>query len=388
MNNLKTAGIVCEFNPFHYGHKYIIEYAKNNLNADAVICIMSGSFVQRGDTAVFDKWSRAKTAVQNGADLVIELPVYYVLQSAQKFAYGAIKILNDLNCVDMLAFGSENSNMDLLNKISDLLYAEPEQFKSVIKDELKKGGGYPYAIDTAIKKSIDGNITLMPNDRLAINYLTALKKLNSNIQPAAIKRNNLYHSDIADNLFASATAVRKMIANKEDFSKFAPNYNNVCIYDIKNIESLILGFFRTVKADAIKNTVGFEDGFENLVIRAARKSRTLNEFYDMLTSKRYTNHRVRRAVLCALLGISGEFTADYVRPLAFNKTGAKILSAVKANSHLPVIAKTADFNINKHSMLNIDIRATDIASLCAQDINYRIAGKDYITSPALVTSEL
>ncbi len=383
MKNYKTVGTVCEYNPFHYGHSYNFNKAKKDLNADYTVCVMSGSFVQRGDVAIFDKWARAKCAVLNGADLVVELPCYYVLQSAKNFAYGAIKLLDSIG-VDFLTFGSENGNLDYIKKVADILYNEPKEFKDELKKLLDSGMGYPYAMENAIKRIMGTDFSLNPNDSLGINYLNALKELKSDIIPYTVKRVNNYHLTDAEGEFASATAIRNMIAENIDSSKYAPV---ICepTYSLNNIEALILGHLRILPGDKdFSGISGMENGLDIRIMECAKKSTSLKEFFKMLSCKRYTDHRLRRAVLCLILGIENGYKMDYIRPLAFNKNGAKILKDIKESCSLKIISKTADFDLKPDSMLNLDIKSTDLASLCCNDKKKRYAGKDYSISPVFI----
>ncbi len=382
MKDYKLIGTVCEYNPFHYGHKYNLDKAKRHFNADYTVCVMSGSFVQRGDVAIYDKWSRAECAVKYGADLVLELPVYYTMQSAKNFCFGGVKVLNSVGA-DFLTFGSECGDIDFLKSVADVIKCEPEPFKETLKEELKKGVGYPSAIQKAIKGTLGCDYTLSPNDSLAVNYLIAIDELKSNIVPFTIKRENSYHDTLPGEEFASATAIRNMIFNNENHEKYAP-LCDAPTHSIKNIESLILGYLRISTAEAFKNITGIEDGLDLRIIECAKKSGTLEQFYKNLSTKRYTDHRLRRAVLSCIMGINKSYTMDYIRPLAFNRNGAKILSDLKKNCPLTIISKTADFKPSKDSMFNLDIKATDIASLCSEDESGRFAGKDYTKSPIFI----
>ncbi|MGE5678719.1 MAG: nucleotidyltransferase family protein, partial [Pseudomonadota bacterium] len=216
---MKTVGIVSEYNPFHNGHKYHIEAAKDACNADHAICIMSGSFVQRGEPAIFDKWSRAKMAVMNGADLVVELPVVYACQPAEIFAFGAVNILNGMRIVDHICFGSELGDTDVLHTLARLLHEEPEDFSILLREQLGKGASYPRAVSAALSsylgrenEAIVADILGNPNNVLGIEYIKALRTLGSLIEPVAVKRVASGHNDegITGNI-ASATAVRREI---------------------------------------------------------------------------------------------------------------------------------------------------------------------------------
>ena len=377
----KTVGIVCEYNPFHYGHRYHIEKAKEISGADACVCIMSGSMVQRGEPAIYDKWQRAKTAIDQGADLIIELPAYYALQSADNFAYGAVAMLDRLGVVDSLCFGAETDDIELLTKAAGIIANPTEEYQNAISSKIGSGSSYPEACEYALRKCID--ITehefFSPNNTLGICYIAALKRLNSDIEPLCIKRANDYHSSASSDGFMSASAIRAMIASGEDYKSFAPDYSAFVSYSLLNADSYILGFFRNADAKSLADVKGYEDGLANRVISAAKKACTSNEMYAMCTTKRYTLHRIKRFCACAMLGIRGEHEPSYVRILGMNKKGSALIKNIKKLSALSIVTKAADFEGN--AMYDMDIRATDFAALCADETAERYCGKDFLKSP-------
>ena len=217
---MSICAIIAEYNPFHNGHKYQIQKAKELTGASNIVVIMSGNFVQRGVPAMYDKWQRTKTAIDNDVDVVFELPVIYSSASAEYFAYGAISILNKLNSIDYLCFGCEFDDISILNKISDTILDEPTEYKNLLDKELKKGISYPVARSNALKNTLKKEfdeklieqIMLDPNNILAIEYLKALKITSSKIKPIAVKRIGTSHSslDIESN-YASSTAIRQFL---------------------------------------------------------------------------------------------------------------------------------------------------------------------------------
>ena len=220
----KVLGIIAEYNPFHNGHLYHINESKKAVNADYVVAIISGNFVQRGDTSLVDKWSKAEMAIKNGADLVIELPLLYSISSAENFAEGGIKMLNSFNIVDYISFGSELCDVNTLNEFADVLFHEPKEFVSVLNHELSKGFSYPKARENALLMYLNdirkyANILSSPNNILAIEYLKALKKYKSSIVPVSINRNKVdYNSTEIVDGFASATAIRKIAMTNDVWS--------------------------------------------------------------------------------------------------------------------------------------------------------------------------
>ncbi len=232
---LNVVGIIAEYNPFHNGHKYLIEEAKKKANAEFAVSVMSGNFTQRGETSIVDKFEKAKMAVNNGVDLVIELPTVYSVSSAENFAEGGVRILENLGIITHIAFGIEEESLTELNSIAEILENEPEEFKRILQEELKIGSSFPTARRNAIvkytKKEKYGEIISKPNNILAIEYLKALKKLNSKIIPIGIKRKNVDYNDenIVEN-FASSSKIREIVKEVIKITK-SQNY-----FEDKNVQ--------------------------------------------------------------------------------------------------------------------------------------------------------
>lgn len=388
-----VVAIIGEYNPLHNGHAYHIQKTKEMTNADYVIAIISGSFVQRGNVSLIDKWSKADMALLNGVDLVIELPTVYSISSAENFAYGAIKILNSLKIVDNLSFGSEFCDLEVLEKIADVLTNEPPEFKTLLEHELSKGVSFPKARENALLMYLNdirkyANILSSPNNILAIEYLKALRKTKSKMKPLAVQRINVGYNDLEiKNNFASATAIRKKIIDNTPagISKLMPSssykilYNSIrkghYVKDITSFEKEILYSLRRMYTDEIAELPDVVEGLENSIQNAADSCNTLAEFMNIVKSKRYTSTRLQRILLYALLGITKEDMKTsykinpYVRILGMNNKGKELLSLIsRSNPKLNVITsvkKFMDSNPNKdlQNMLNIDINATNIYTL-------------------------
>lgn len=333
-----NTGIICEFNPFHSGHKYLIDTVKEN--SDAVICIMSGNFVQRGAFAVYDKFKRTETAIKNGADLVIELPCVYSLMSAEGFAKNAVKILEATNTADEIAFGAECDNIDALKEIAERISACDAQ----IKEELKKGISYPAARKNAVKSDLLDT----PNNILAIEYLRHTK-----LPCRAVKRIGKGH-DTDDEKF-SASAIRKSLANEE-------------ICTLKNCEKAVLAKLRSMNKEDFLKIEDVSEGLENRIYRAVRTSTTLDELYDNIKTKRYTHSRIRRIILKAYLGITKDYSYSppYIRILGFNEKGKELLSEMKKNASLPIISRLSDvknLDENCRKLFELECRCTDLYNL-------------------------
>ena len=338
---MKTAAVICEYNPFHNGHKHHIERTKSDFGATHIAAVMSGNFTQRGDVAIFDKFTRAKTALENGADLVLELPVCASLGSAEQFAAGAVNIINSLNCVNLLSFGSECGDIELLKETAGaVVFAEQtNEFYGM----MRRGLAYPGALVKTIEKYYDDDIikTLSaPNNTLAVEYLKALAETGSAAEPVTIKRRGAEHdSDKIGNNTASASLLRNMIINGKDVSSLTP-----CVFpkeyaDISRLETAILFKLRTMTAREIGNAPNVLHGLENRIYKTVRAARSLSELMVLLKTKRYTLARLRRIVLCCFLGITKNDAKQkpaYIRILGMNTKGREILAAAKPS--LPVDA--------------------------------------------------
>ncbi len=389
----KVLGIIAEYNPFHNGHLYHINESKKAVNADYVVAIISGNFVQRGDTSLVDKWSKAEMAIKNGADLVIELPLLYSISSAENFAEGGIKMLNSFNIVDYISFGSELCDVNTLNEFADVLFHEPKEFVSVLNHELSKGFSYPKARENALLMYLNdirkyANILSSPNNILAIEYLKSLKKYKSSIVPVSINRNKVdYNSTEIVDGFASATAIRKIAMTNDVWSlrQAMPKSSFDIMYDClrsgKTVSSLskfekeIIYNLRKMSVSEIANLPDVSEGLEYSIKNAANSCNTIDELISIVKSKRYTTTRLRRILVYCLLGITKKDIQDsrkvipYARVLGFNDKGKELLSGIShANPKLDIVTsvkrymETSNNRILKN-MLAKDIFATDIYTL-------------------------
>ena len=385
----KVLGIVAEYNPFHNGHLYHLEQSKKITGSTYTVAVMSGNFTQRGNTAIIDKWSRAKAALDCGVDLVIELPLIYSISSAENFADGAIKILESLNVVDYISFGAESDNIDILDKCADILYQEPKEYKNLLSHELSKGLSFPKARENALMIYLNNirkfsNTLSLPNNILGIEYLKALKKYKSKISPIAIPRYEVGYNDLGyTNNISSATAIRNIVKNNGfDILKNlmpAPSYSMLMenikighiVPDISVFEKEIIYILRRMSTTEIANLPDVSEGLEFAIKNAANSCNSIVEFLNIIKSKRYTSTRIQRILLYALLRITkkdmniSKKTIPYLRVLGFNKRGKFLISeASKSNPKLKVITsvkKFTDTNLNKNHELLItkDIWATN-----------------------------
>ena len=362
-------------------------------NANYTICVVSGNFVQRGNTSIIDKWTKAEMALKGGADLVIELPTVYSVSSAENFAEGAVKLLNSLGIVDNIAFGMEAKDISLLNNIATVLYQEPKEYITILNHELSKGISFPKARENAvmiylndIKKYI--NVMTSSNNILAIEYLKALKKLRSTMYPVGIPREKVLYNDefIVDD-FASATAIRRMITRGEyeEIRKVMPkfSYNLLAnsvnqgkyVIDLAIFQKEILYILRKMTVDEIAQLPDVSEGLENAIKNASDSCNNLMDFISIVKSKRYTQTRIQRILVYALLGITkkdmeiSKKVTPYIRILGVSNRGKSLISEIsKMNNNIPVITSVKKFiteskNKNLKRLLQIDINATDIYTL-------------------------
>ena len=389
----KVLGIIAEYNPFHNGHLYHLEQAKKLTGSSYTVAVISGNFTQRGSTALIDKWSRAEIALNCGVDLVLELPTLYATSSAENFADGAVKILKSFKVVDYLAFGAETSDMDLLEPIADVLYKEPKAYKMLLANELKKGVSFPKARENALMLYLGDirkylNVLSSPNNILGLEYMKSLKKYNSIIKPVAITRFEAGYNDISySGNIASATAIRNIIKNG-NFKVLrklvpAPSYgilmDNIkqghIIPDLSVFERQIIYNFRKMSLSEIAELPDVSEGLENSIKKVANSCNTVNEFLNLIKSKRYTSTRIQRILIYSLLGITKKDMAlskkvnPYIRVLGFNKRGKFLISEIaKANPKLDIITSVKRFidtssNKNLKSVLEKDNWATNVYSI-------------------------
>lgn len=363
-----SVGLISEFNPFHYGHQYIIEKIRE-LTGEPVICIMSGPFVQRAEPAIADKYMRTEAALKCGAAAVIELPTKFATAAARNFAQGGISVLKNISGVKSLAFGVETDNPQLLYEIAEI--KKLPQTNVIIKDELLKGFSYPTAMANAITKaSSKGNlfkkVLSQPNNILAIEYIDALT--DSDIKPLPIKRiGNNYHDKSLDNKYASATAIREGIDSGIDVKDYMPPAMSSLITqapDQNLFESLVLYAIRRLSLDEISQLPDIEPGMEYLIKKAANQ-KSISEVIEKLKSKRYTYARLKRTLLHALLGINMQIMSDITnvktRVLGVKKEHKSLLSDLSSNIIARNSEATPDF-INDDSV-RIDAFADDVYAL-------------------------
>lgn len=377
---MKISSVIAEFNPFHNGHEYLIKETKKE--SDAVICVMSGSFVQRGDVALFDKWTRAKAAVMCGADLIIELPAVYAVSTAERFAAGAVSLIEKLGCADEIVFGSEAGDLKKLTEAAELTCTESPEISKKIKAYLNSGLSFPVARQKAYSGIIDDGILTNPNNILAVEYIKAALKNNCSVKFRTLQRIGDYHSTQASGKYASATALRKFILSGKDISNYIPSniceiYKSASLYNIDKLNNTIIYLLRTTELNQLREINDVTEGLEYALKKAGNEYSDIGSVISAVSGKRYTKTKISRILISLLLGIDKKIIysyPSYARILAFNNLGREIIKKI----NIPTIVKVADFTDN-NEMFNIDITATNVASLCS-DKN-KESGKDYKTSP-------
>ena len=351
-------GIVAEFNPFHNGHKYLIDSIKNN-GENTVTVVMSESFVQRGECACVSPNARTRMALECGADLVLSLPVPYATASAERFALGGLSVLGGLGCVDALAFGSESNNAEMLKKCADVLVSKA--LSEALEKYLNEGVSFPVARQKAVEEINGKKIaeTLSsPNNILGVEYIKAINKLGLNMDINPIVREGVAHdSEEANGAFCSASAIRDMLENNQSPDVFLPEESlNILNEEIKNqkapasyskLETAILYRLRSMSVEDFKVLPDVSEGLEYRLFDAVKTSLCLEEILEKVKTKRYTHSRIRRIIVCAFLGIKKEDVmapVPFIRVLGFNEKGAKILKKAKETATLPIVTKSSEIN--------------------------------------------
>ncbi|MEA4852736.1 MAG: nucleotidyltransferase [Christensenella sp.] len=391
---MKIAGITAEYNPFHQGHQYHILQTSKKSGAEAIICIMSGNFTQRGEPAVFDKWSRAKAAVLGGADLVLELPFAYAVQSAEQFAFGAVSILDKLNCVSCLSFGMENGSLNDLTKLAHFLAKESQEYSYLLKNSLDTGLSYPAARAAVLSRllpEIGAHLYSSPNNILALEYLKAIETLQSSLQPVSILRcGGAYHDKFPHKTFASATALRRQIldcgiASVSDEN--IPLAEKQCYANSPVFPSSLYPYaafrLRQMSISKISKIFGVSEGLEYKIFETVKKANSYDTFISMIKSKRYPHSRLQRLLLYCFMGITKEQMTEamnaevYARVLCIKKEKLWLLSYLSKHASIPLITKAAQFPQN-NPLFDLDLKASDLYGLLGDQKKIAPSRRDFI----------
>lgn len=406
---MKVSSVICEYNPLHNGHIHHLKTVREN-GADAIVAVMSGNFVQRGDVAVMEKLARANLALKAGADLVIELPVIWSLSPADQFAAGGIAILDALQVVDEISFGCECGDIELLKTAADVCYDCQTEYADTLRYFTRKGNSYPAVLQELVTQIAGSEIAAVlsqSNNTLAVAYLNALKNRNSRIKPFAVQRKGAAHDSMtvesepqinfqsetqneSKDLFASASYIRRCLDENIDCRKMVPSASwkeisssqkNGLLANLRNLERPILYKLRTMEPEEIAEIA--EVGAQGLAYRIyqARTATSLNELMEQLRTKRYPASRLRRILLHMLIGIKKEdiySLPPYGRVLAFNSTGRKVLALSKGIRTLPFaesLKRLSNQNEAAKKCAHLESKATDIYQLACNNIG--MAGSDF-----------
>lgn len=394
-------GLITEYNPFHNGHKYHLQKSIEDTHCTGVVCVMSGNFMQRGIPAIIDKWKRAEMAVKNGVDLVLELPLVYSISSAESFAFGGVSLLDSLGIIDNLYFGSEEGSVNKLESVAEVLSSEPAEYKIFLKEYLNSGLPFHSSREKAVSKYLGydiSNIISNSNNILGIEYIKAIKKLNSNIKPVTLKREGSNYNDKnLNSSFSSATSIRKHLKDhsleylknslpKSSFEILSELYESNYPFIFEEDMFKYIKYKLLINDNSLSNLPDISEGLDNKILKEVISSSSIDELILKVKSKRYTYTRISRILAQSFLNL-GEYNLSelvktpiqYARVLAFNSNGRNILKQIKFNSSVQIITKMPQHNLC--DMLKIDIKGTKAYSILNDKVNPM---DDYLKSPIII----
>lgn len=396
---MQIAGIVAEYNPFHTGHAYQISQTRKLLGQDtAIIAVMSGNWVQQGGCAIGDKWLRARLALMGGADLVLELPTVWAASTAESFARGAVDILNGTGVADVLSFGSECGDVERLKCVAACL--DSPSYREKLGRYLNQGLTFAACRQTAVEELIGqdmGGLLATPNNNLGVEYIRALNGRNSTIRPITVLRQGAAHNSISDEVqeFVSATQIRRdLLESRQD--RIAGYLDPAALEWLKelpsmaNIERALLLLLRGMTAEMWEKIPdsGAAEGLPQRLVRAGRQCTSVEEFFELTKTKRYTRARLNRLLLWAYLGIRDQDVPDsppYIRVLGFNSIGQEVLKEMKKRAALPVVTKPAhgkELDDRGRRLFEIESKCTDLYDLCFERI--KTPGREWTTGPVII----
>lgn len=411
---MNVLGIIAEYNPFHMGHAYQIETLKKETNADYVIIAMSGNFVQRGAPALLDKYTRTHMALNNGADLVLELPALFASASAEYFAKGGVSLLHNTGVVTHLGFGAESTNLSLLQEISNILIQTPSVFEKQLQKELRNGVSFPVARAIALETVLIAaghtdipeiqSILSSPNNILAIEYLKALSVLNSPIIPCPLlRKGHGYHDTSISQEFCSASAIRRYLHSNSDHSpnpvwkgsampipafELLSAYPHAFLFE-DDFSQLVHYKLLTDTVDGLAEYADSSLDLANRIYHMRHSFTSWAQFCTLIKTKNITYTRISRLLLHLLLNIKAEdyelfhcpSPVPYLRVLGFRKSASPLLSFIKQSGNVPLI--TSMSGVQKQlppqtfSYLQTDITASDIYNLV---LNTKGIGREKLLS--------
>lgn len=391
-------GIIAEYNPFHSGHQYHIEEIKRRYGEDcSIVCVMSGNWVQRGDSAICDKWSRAHMALHGGADLIIELPTLWATASAEHFADGAVSILVDTGLIDSISFGSECGDISILEQTATCLLSD--DYKVTLRDYLSNGLSFPSARQKAVSDHF-GDIAdclQSANNTLGVEYIKAIQTRNAPIASSTIKREGVAHDSLnPSSHFASASFIRQQLlsGHSDEVTSYVSKQNLGILLNegLSSLSYCTRGVFSRLRSMDKESFLALPDsgeGLHNLLHTSAMQAKSLDELYMLIKSKRYTHARIRRLVLWAYLGLK---EADrpkkppYLRILGMNEKGQSLLKQMKKTASIPIITKAAhikQLGDESRRVFELEVRSTALYDLCRANFETTPAKSEYTQNPIL-----
>ena len=364
----KVVGIVCEYNPFHNGHLYQINKIKKKYDSPIIIACLSSTFTQRGELSVLNKWEKTKVALENGIDIVIELPYVYATQSSDIFASYSVSLLNKLY-VDVLCFGSEREDIESIKKAARY-QVEDINFDIITKKYLNEGISYPTALNKALNELCNISIT-EPNDLLALSYLKEIYRNGYFMDVYNIKRTSSYHDLDSNAKVVSASNIRTRLLNKQNIKDKVPNN----VYELLKDKVLETKYFEYLKykiltEEDLEKYVDVDEGLNTRIKKAILKSNSLDELIKNIKTKRYTYNKISRMlnhIFCSFTKEDNKKVRylEYIRILGFTDKGRKYLNEIKSEITLPILNK---YN-TKYDALRIEKRITELYSYIYEDIN-------------------
>ena len=376
---VKTVGLICEYNPFHNGHLYHINKTKKLYPDSKLILVLSGNVTMRGELSCLDKWEKTEIALLHGIDLVVEIPFTHASQAADVFCYASVKLLSLLK-VDTIVFGSEADSIDNLKKCAEIQLYDKD-YEKLVSAYLSEGMNYPTSLSKALKE-ITGIDISTPNDILGLGYVKEIIKNNHDINPVTIKRTNDYHNEDLEGDISSATSIRKALINNKSIEGTVPD--NVFPYLSKKI--FFLGnyfFYLKYKILSDPDLTIYQTVDEDIVSRIYKyinQSNSLEEFIDNIKTRYYTFNRLMRMCSHILFSFTKEEASrsseiSYIRVLGFSDTGKKHLNAIKKDIDVPIIS---NYSNDKDNFLDIEMRVTKILGLLQGE---DFVNREYKTKP-------
>jgi len=396
---MHTIGLIAEYNPFHSGHRYHIEQIRESFGQAApIVCVMSGNWVQRGDAALCDKWTRAAMALSGGVDLVLELPTPWAAASAEQFAHGGVALLHATGVVDTLSFGSELGSLPSLQHAASFLSSL--DYKATLRRYLDQGLSFALARQKAASDALGDAADCLktPNNNLGVEYLRAINRLGSSIQPVTILRQGAAHdSSCSTANFASASSLRnELLAGRESLLHPYLTEETLALLEERGLASLgyatraVFARLRTMYPEDFLTLPDSGEGLHHRLYQAALESHTLEDLYAQVKSRRYAHARIRRLVLWAFLGLKAAdrpAMPPYLRVLGMNKRGQEVLKQMKQRARVPILTKAAHAQKlppDARRLFALEARCTALYDLCRSDFGQSPGRTEYSSNPVIV----